>query len=283
MKPAPFAYVRPSRLADAIAELDANPGAKVLAGGQSLVPVLAMRLARPDTLVDINAIPELAGVREDGGYVEIGAAVRQRDAESLSGVPLLRRALPWVGHRELRGRGTVCGSLAHADPAAELPAVACCIGAELVAAGPDGERRIPAAEFFTGAMTTAMSPSEILTAVRFPGPRPGEAFGFAEIARRHGDFALAGVAVRVRVEDGAIADAVLTGFGVADRPVTADVTAVLRDAAPLAEALTPITDDLVDTDGDAHASPAYRRRLLHTLAGRELTRAHAQARGEEPT
>ena len=314
MKPAPFAYVRPARLDDAVAELDRSPGAKVLAGGQSLVPVLAMRLARPDTLVDINAIPELAYVRDDDGHVEIGAGVRQRDVER-SAVPLLRRALPWVGHRELRGRGTVCGSLAHADPAAELPAVACCLDASLSVAGPGGIRRVPARGFFTGAMTTALDPAEILTAVRFPRAGPGEGFGFGEIARRHGDFALAGVAVRVRVAHGEVTGAVLTAFGVSDRPVTAEVGAELGAAldahaqaadeprdrpgrartgagepsarADLAEALReplePVTDRLVDTDGDAHASPAYRRRLLHTLACRELARAYARATGEEPT
>jgi carbon-monoxide dehydrogenase medium subunit len=293
MKAAPFAYVRPPTLPDAVAELAGTAGGgKVIAGGQSLTPVLAMRLARPDTLIDINAIPELDDFTRRGDHLEIGATVRQRRVEhdpASAAVPLLGMALPWVGHRELRSRGTVCGSLAHADPAAELPAVACCLAAELVLTGPGGERRVPAREFFAGAMTTALAPNEILTAVRLPVARPGEGFGFAEIARRHGDFALAGVAVAVRTGG----EAVLTGFGVSDRPVTKDVSGVLgeavraadgdlaRLAAELGERLAPVADELVDTDGDAHASGDYRRQLFRVLASRELGKAYHRAHEEK--
>lgn len=288
MKAAPFAYVRPSSLPDAIAELaSTGGGGKVIAGGQSLVPVLAMRLARPETLVDITSVPELDRIGTAGGYLEIGATVRQRRVERdpvSAAVPLLGMALPWVGHRELRSRGTVCGSLAHADPAAELPAVACCLNAELTVTGPGGARRVPAREFFSGAMTTALGPSDILTAVRFPVAGKGEGFGFAEIARRHGDFALAGVVVRVRVR-GAETDAELTGFGVSDRPVTRSVRGELAAALSggdvsraLSGPLTAVAEELVDTDGDAHASRDYRRRLFRTLAVRELTKAYERAR-----
>jgi 2-furoyl-CoA dehydrogenase FAD binding subunit len=293
MKAAPFAYVRPSSVDEAVAELGRADGdGKVLAGGQSLVPVLAMRLARPGTLVDINAIGELDSISLTDGYLEIGAAVRQRRAErdqAAAAVPLLGLALPWVGHRELRSRGTVCGSLAHADPAAELPAVACCLDAWVVIAGPGGTRTTRAREFFLGAMTTSLGPDEILTAVRLPVSGPGEGFGFAEIARRHGDFALAGAVTHVR-RDGS---ATLTGFGVSDRPVTRSVGGELAEAVrtaggaagpddladALAGPLTAIADLMVDADDDVHASRGYRRRLFRFLASRELARAHQRAEG----
>ncbi|HET8682569.1 MAG TPA: FAD binding domain-containing protein [Micromonosporaceae bacterium] len=269
MKAAPFAYSRPSTLDDAVTELAASGGrGKVIAGGQSLVPMLAMRLARPDLLVDINGIAELGRVdRAPDGFVEIGATVRQRAVEHdpvSSEVPLLGLALPWVGHRELRSRGTVVGSLAHADPAAELPAVACCLDATLVVAGRSGPRRVSARDFYTGAMTTALAADEVLIAVRLPVARAGEGFGLAEIARRHGDFALAGVAVHVR--GGRVT---LTGFGISDRPVTRTVAA--DDLGP------DLFDSMVDTEGDAHASHGYRRRLFRVLAQRETGRALGRA------
>ena len=285
MKAAPFGYVRPSSVAEAVAELgragsdSAGSDSKVLAGGQSLMPVLAMRLARPGTLVDINGIGELDSIRLTDEYLEIGATVRQRRVEhdpAASAVPLLGMALPWVGHRELRCRGTVCGSLAHADPAAELPAVACCLDASLLITGPGGTRTVPARDFFLGAMTTSLSADEIVTAVRLPVSRPGDGFGFAEIARRHGDFAIAGVVAHVR-RDGA---ATLTGFGGSDRPVTHVVSAELAGAQVEAqvEALTSVADRMVDTAGDAHASPGYRRRLFRVLASRVLAQAYQRAR-----
>jgi carbon-monoxide dehydrogenase medium subunit len=275
MKAAPFAYCRPSSVDEAVEVLAAGD-AKVLAGGQSLVPVLAMRLGRPGTLVDITRLPGLDALAVEDGQLRIGAAVRQRRVErstEAAAVPLIGRAMPFVGHRELRSRGTVCGSLAHADPAAELPAVAACLGATITVRGPHGERRVGAREFVTGAMTTALGPDELVTDVRFPAARPGEGFGFAEIARRHGDFALAGVAVRV-VRDG---PATLAAFGVSDRPVVREVT--IDD--PTEAGLRPHTDalarEVVDTDGDAHGSRAYRIRLLGVLAAREIARAHREA------
>lgn len=286
MKAAPFGYVRPASVADALSELDSGE-AKVLAGGQSLVPVLAMRLGRPATLVDINAIPGLDRMSVDGDRLVIGATVRQRAVEHdpLAGrVPLLRLALPWVGHRELRSRGTVCGSLAHADPAAELGAVASCLDAELEVAGPGGTRTQRARTFFTGALTTTVGPRELLTGVRFPVAGPGTGFGFAELARRHGDFALAGVATMVRVDGDRVAGAVLTGFGVSDRPVTRDVTDLVAAAAraksmraALAEPVAELADAMVDTAGDAHGSRGYRARLLGVLGAEELARAYHRA------
>nr|WP_297413521.1 FAD binding domain-containing protein [uncultured Nocardioides sp.] len=292
MKAAPFAYVRPGTLEDTVAEL-ARDGAKVLAGGQSLVPVLAMRLGRPTQLVDINAVPELNQLTRDDGAVRIGATVRQRRVqrdELSAAVPLLRLALPWIGHREIRSRGTVCGSIAHADPSAELPAVASCLDATMVLTSAGGRREVPARDFFTGALSTALQPDELLTEIRFPVTQPGEGFGFGEFARRHGDFALAGVAARVRTDHNSPV-ARITCFGISDVPVTADVSEQLRAAlehtgtaparADLQRALAAhaegVAHDVVDTGGDAHASPAYRRRLIAALLAREVSRAYTHA------
>ena len=287
MKAAPFAYVRPGSLDDVLAEL-ADGNGKVLAGGQWLVRVLAMRLGRPATLVDIGSVAELGGLEQAAEVVRVGAGVRQRRLERSAearAVPLLGLALPFVGHRELRSRGTVCGSLAHADPAAELPAVASCLEATVEIAGPGGRRRVRAEEFFVGAMTTAVTPEEVLVGVEFPVARPGEGYGFGEIARRHGDFALAGVVTRVRVgADGAVTDARLTGFGISDRPVTSDVTVHMTEGpdstgdSDLADAMRELADRVVDTGGDSHGSTGYRRRLFAVLAARELANAARRAR-----
>lgn len=297
MKAPPFTYVRPATLDDVLEELSAGDGtSRILAGGQSLVPVLAMRLARPSALVDINGVSGLNHIVSSNGVLEIGATVRQRLVErhaAAEAVPLLGHALPWVGHRELRSRGTVCGSLAHADPAAELPGVACCLDAEIDVCGPRGRRSLRAREFFTGTMSTAIGLDEVVTAVRFPAARPGDGFGFAELARRHGDFALAGVVVHVHATSGRPDAADLTAFGVADRPQTRDVVAALRQAvdavgaqAPesrlaeeLGDAMSGLADQLVTTSGDVHGSRGYRQRLVAVLAAQELARAYHRATG----
>jgi len=293
VKAAPFAYARPGSVADALVELS-HDGAKVLAGGQSLVPVLAMRLAQPTTLVDINSIGELGRIDQEQGGVRIGANVRQRQVQQddvAAAIPLLRMALPWVGHRELRSRGTVCGSLAHADPAAELPAVACCLEASVTIAGTNGERVVAATDFFTAAMTTTVQPDELVTSVRFPTAGAAEGFGFAEVARRHGDFALAGVAIRVRAVDPERPELRIVAFGISDKPVARDESGWLTSAvasvgpsAPheeLRKALSAQADDfatgVVDTGGDSHGSTAYRRQLVAALSSREIARAYAQA------
>lgn len=316
MKAAPFGYVRPTTVRGVLAELaaaDGNAGrasgaggGKILAGGQSLVPVLAMRLGRPGTLVDINAVTALnviaaesAGTGKGAGtVVRIGATVRQRAAQehpATAAVPLLRMALPWVGHREIRGRGTVCGSIAHADPAAELPAVACCLGATMTVTSQRGRREVNAADFFTGAMTTVLRPDELLESVAFPVAEPGEGSGFAEIARRHGDFALAGVAVRVRGAATGRPRAAVACFGVADRPVPRDVSAWVSDVLAtvveggggdatrdaLRAGFVVAADDfaagVVTTPGDLHGSAAYRRHLVAGLVATELARATARS------
>lgn len=293
MKPAPFAYVRPGTVADVVAEL-ARDGSKVIAGGQSLVPVLAMRLGRPTQLVDINAVAELGRLSQGDGSLHVGATVRQRQLqrdELVASVPLVRLALPWIGHREIRSRGTVCGSIAHADPSAELPAVACCLEATMVLTSSRGARRVAAVDFFTGALSTAVEPDELLSEVVFPVARPREGFGFGEFARRHGDFALAGVAVRVRTDDAGSVEARLSCFGVSDAPVSRNVSVELRAAldrtgsrpsrtelaSALIEPAAAVAEELVDTGGDSHASPAYRRQLIRGLIARELARGMSMA------
>jgi carbon-monoxide dehydrogenase medium subunit len=311
VKAAPFGYVRPGSVADVVAELAAGAGtdgfggggagggsgdeATVLAGGQSLMPVLAMRLGRPDTLVDINAVPELGEIASESapaspesGYIRIGATARQRQAledPATAAVPLLRMALPWVGHREIRGRGTVCGSLAHADPAAELPAVACCLSATMALVSARGRREVAARDFFVSALTTVRAQDELLESVAFPAAVPGEGFGFAEVARRHGDFALAGVAVRVAGAATGHPEAVAVCFGVADRPVVTDVSGWANEA--LSAATAPAESVLrerfaagagdfsasVVATGDAQGTRGYRRHLIRELVASELARA----------
>lgn len=274
MKAPPFGYVRPGSVAEAIGVLEADEDAKVLAGGQSLVPMLAMRLARPSTLVDISRIGELAGLRRDDGTVRVGAAVRQRDLErsaEAGAVPLLPAALPHVGHREVRNAGTIGGSLAHADPAAELPAVAVALGATMLVRGPGGERSIGAGDFFRGPFETALGGAEVLTEVRFPAAVPGDRFAFDEVARRHGDFALCGVAAAVHVEDGRVTRASLGLLGVAGHPVAADVTDAAAAGTSPREIGALVAGDLAPP-GDLHASAGYRRRLAEVLTARCLSR-----------
>ena len=195
-----------------------------------------MRLGRPAVLVDINAVAGLDELSLSEDTLYVGATVRQRRLEHdplTAAVPLLGMALPWIGHRELRSRGTVCGSLAHADPAAELPAVAACLNATLDIAGPSGRRTVSARDFFTGPMTTVLDPDELLLAARFPAAVPGDGFAFAELSRRHGDYALTGVAVRVtHTPSGEVQRAVLAAFAISSRPVVIDITNHLTAALP---------------------------------------------------
>ena len=283
MKAAPFAYHRPASVADAVETL-AGGDAKVLAGGQSLVPVLAMRLGRPGTLVDIAALPELGRVERRGETLHIGAAVRQRRVERdplTAAVPLIGRAMPFVGHRELRSRGTVCGSLAHADPAAELPAVAACLGAVVEVTGPRGDRDGARG----GVRHRGHDHSRGRRRARHRRPVPDGGSGRGLRVRRDRAAARGLRARRGRgpgpaSAGGGVRDATLAAFGVSDRPVLRDVTELLADAATEAD-LRPATDalarEVVDTAGDAHGSTAYRARLLGVLAARELARAHSEA------
>ena len=289
MKPPPFDYVQATTLDEALDALaDAGEDAKVLAGGQSLIPLLSLRLARPTSLIDLNRVSELASIDRSNGELRLGAMVRhravERSKEAADAVPLLAQAMPLIGHLAIRSRGTVGGSLAHADPAAELPAVATALGATFTARSKaKGERTIGADDFFQGFFTTALEPDEILVDVRFPaaGPRSGAAV--EEVARRHGDFAMVGAVAAVTLDPSSdtIADARVALINVAERAVRAGAaeqalagTAVSAssDAAAFADAADLATRDL-DPSGDLHASPAYRRKVAGVCVKRALARA----------
>jgi CO/xanthine dehydrogenase FAD-binding subunit/aerobic-type carbon monoxide dehydrogenase small subunit (CoxS/CutS family) len=272
VKPAPFAYIRARSLAEALDVLGADPEARLLAGGQSLVPMLNMRLVRPSRLVDLNAVPGLDGIHATpGGGLAIGALVRHAELVSSPSVgaraPLLAAAAAHVGHRAIRNRGTIGGSLAHADPAAELPAAVVALEAHLVAASPRGHRRIAAADFFTGLFATALAPDEILVAVEVP-PSATPAWGFAEVARRAGDFALAGVAgVVIADRDRRCVAARLVAFGAGDRPQRlAAAEAALVKSGGAGAGIAAIAAGACAPTADVHASAEYRRHLVGVLA-----------------
>lgn len=282
MKPAPFDHVRATSLDHAAEMLAAEDGdAKVLAGGQSLIPLLAMRLAQPTVLVDLGGLPELAYIRDDDGIVEIGAMTRTRDVETSSviraAVPLLPAALHHVGHVTIRNRGTLGGSAAHADPAAETPAVLRALDAELVVVGPNGRRTVPAADFFRSFLVSALEPDEILTAVRIPHQPAGTVVAVEEFARRHGDFAIVAVMGSARVDgSGTVADVRISLAGAGPTPVRADAAEqLLRGQSPstdLVHAAATAAAEAIDPVSDIHGSADYRRTLAEVLTRRCLQR-----------
>jgi carbon-monoxide dehydrogenase medium subunit len=272
MKPAAFSYDRPRSVDEAVSLLAKHEDAKILAGGQSLVPLMSMRLARPAAIVDINGIDELRTMRSSGGYVHIGAAVRQSEA-ARSGVPLIVRALPYVGHWQTRNRGTVCGSLAHADPSAELAVVAVALQAQIEARSPRGTRRIAADAFFASLFTTALEPDEMVTAASFSQALPGWGFAFEEFAERHGDFAIVATACAASVaRDGSIVSLRLALGGVSDRPVVCETADAIgrRLTATDAEELCAREAAKLDPPSDRRGSAAYRRRLACAQMQRAL-------------
>ena len=286
MKPAPFEYHAPTTL-DGAVQLLAQLGdeAKVLAGGQSLVPMLNMRLTRFDALVDIGRIEELRRIERTNGTVTLGATVAQcvveRDATIAAGVPLLAKATPLIGHFQIRSRGTVGGSIAHADPAAEYPAVALALDAELEVAGPAGRRTIPAAEFFLGTWMTTIGADEILVAARFPVWGAASGFAVEEVARRHGDFAIAGAAVGVTVADGQVARAAIGLFGMGHTPLRASaaesaLTGAAASGLDAAEIGRLAVEGLEPPD-DLHASSGLRLRVGAATVSRALQRALEEA------
>ena len=287
MKPPTFEYVAVASTEEAIAQLAAQgDDARILAGGQSLMPILNMRLATPGRLVDLNRVQTLSYIVERSGGVAIGAMTRQRTAERsaliTTAVPLLAEALPWVGHSAIRNRGTIGGSLAHADPAAELPAVAVCLGARFTVRGPAGERTLAAGDFFRGYLTTALAPTEMLTEVWFPSALPGSGAAWIEFARRHGDYALVGVAAVVTLEDPTVRGASLAVIGVDGVPVrVADAERLLIGAPLSAESMAAAAESVrraIEPHDDIHATAAYRRHLAGILTVRALTRAGERAR-----
>lgn len=276
MKAPDFAYARPGTLPEAFDLLAGGEGVKLLAGGQSLLAALNMRLSAPTVLVDLNRIPDLSGVAVNGRVLRIGAMTRHCDIaasdEIAAHAPLLAMAVPHIAHPAIRNRGTIGGSLALADPAAEYPA--CCLGLEatLVAVSKDGERRIAARDFFRGIYETALEPHEILIAIEIPLPVAGASAGFDELSRRHGDYAMVGLAAQ-GVRDGASwRDLRLAFFGVGDRPTLAlEAAATMVHGRGLAAAQAALADDLSPPD-DGECSAATRMQLARVLLGRVLAR-----------
>jgi aerobic carbon-monoxide dehydrogenase medium subunit len=282
MKLPPFDYEAPHTVSEAV-ELLAEYGdeASVLAGGQSLIPLLALRLARPAVLIDINGIEELSWVSAADGWLAMGAMTREYMAEEshsvAEAVPLLAAALPFIGHEAIRSRGTVGGSLAHADPAAELPAVARALDAEFVVRGPSGDRIIPAAEWFEGYLMTSRSPDELLVEVRFPTAGRGTGVSFQEVARRHGDFAIVGLAASLTLSEGVISDARLALAGVSDVPVRAvdaeDFLVGERPSPELFDEAARRATDEIDPPADLHGTSVYRSKVAAALVRRGLRAA----------
>jgi aerobic carbon-monoxide dehydrogenase medium subunit len=298
MKPPPFAYHRPGSVDEAV-RLLAGLGdeAKVIAGGQSLVPLLNFRLAAPRHLVDINAIAGLDRLDVAGDAVAVGATVRDarllRDPAAAQAHPLLVEATGWIAHPVIRTRGTACGSLAHADPAAELPAVLALLGGSVDAVawrgGALASRRVGAADLFAGPLQTTLEPDELVVAATFPLLAAGTGWAVEELARRHGDFALAGVALTVTVDDDGMPTAGRAAYlSCAPTPVVVDIGPALGDGHGAPAALYDLVASSLDPTDDIHASGEYRRHLAATLTTRALDRALGRARvatstGERPS
>jgi CO/xanthine dehydrogenase FAD-binding subunit len=301
VKPAPFEYVRPRTATEAVTALADHADAKVLAGGQSLLPLLSMRLAAPATLVDVNRVEELAYVRTDDAGVRIGALARHADVErddaAAARLPLLREALALVAHPTIRNRGTTVGSIVHADPAAELPAVLALLGGRITARSAAGERDVEAADLFVGPLESALRPDELATEAWLPALPPRSGAAIREVSRRHGDYALVGVAALVGMGAGDGADPDGSGqddgrggeavgevqlaraayFAVADTPVVLDLSDTV-DAGPSWDRAAEHAMAALDPAADIHASADYRRHLIGVLTRRALTAAYDDAK-----
>ena len=292
MKPAAFEYFRPDSLDEALALLaEYGSDAKPLAGGQSLIPAMNFRLATPSVLVDLNAIPKLSYVaylNDSAGGLNIGGMTRQRHLERSPDVaaraPLLVETMPYIAHPAIRNRGTIGGSLAHADPAAELPAVMLSLNATIALTGQSGTRDVPASEFFVGLFSTTIRAGELLTQIRIPRAGQRSGFAFEEISRRKGDFALAGVAAVVELDNaGGCSAARIALLSVGDRPnLAAEAGKVLAGQRPSTESIRAAADAAatrdIDPPSDIHASSRYRRQLANVLTRRALERAFERAR-----
>ena len=270
MKPAPFDYLRADDEEEAVSALaEAGEDAQLLAGGQTLMPMLNMRLVEPAVLIDISRLTGRAAIHDDGAVIEVGAAATQAALESWPALarraPLLAQALPLIGHVQTRSRGTVCGSIAFADPSAELPLCLAVLGGEVVLRSRGGTRTLPAGEFQTGMLSTACRADEMVAAVRFPAAEPGAGYAFTEFARRHGDFAIVAIAVVAR------ANGVRIGVGgVAEQPAVEEWPALSGSA--LDDALDALAWSL-DAADDGHASARYRRELVRRLGKRTVQAA----------
>jgi len=282
MKPAPFDYQAPATLREAIDLLASDPEATVIAGGQSLMPVLAFRLATPSMLVDLRRVPGLGSIAVDDSGVRLGARVRWRDIEDdqrlQTAHPLLRETIAHVAHYQIRNRGTVGGSLAHADPAAELPGIAVTCDAEIILVGAAGTRTIPAGEFFTGPLSTLRRRDEIITELKLPFWPADRRWAFREFAQRQGDFALAGIALFYdEDQDGRVRNAHVGVIGACNRPQRLTEVETMLNGHPIDDELirqaAAIAAQTVDPPEDLHAGAAYRRALVATLVERGLRAA----------
>ena len=281
MKPAPFSYRRPGSLQEALETLagsaEEGAGAKVLAGGQSLVPLLSMRLAAPDVVVDVNRVPGLDSIEVTGDGVRFGALVRHADLLAHDGAaqaqPLLRLALSHVAHATIRNRGTTVGSLVHADAAGEMPMVITLLDGSVSVASASGTRTIPAAELYAGPLESTLHHDEIALEATFPALAPGEGVAFDEIARRHGDYALVGVGAVVRADGHRATSARLGFLSVCDVPTVVDVTGTWGDL----DATVELALSQLDPADDIHATAAYRAHLVRVLTGRVLQAAYDDA------
>ena len=269
MKPSAFNYRRPTTVDEAVHLLEADPDAKVIAGGQSLVPLLNFRLATPSTIVDLAGIDALDHIEVKGQQLCIGARVTQRAAAASDVVrqhfSLLPACIAHIGHQQIRSRGTVCGSIAHGDPSSELPAAAVACGSEMVVVGSSGTRTIPAADFFLAPLWTALAGDEILTEVRFPVDQPDTRVAVREYARRSGDFAIAGVVVHASFDD-TLVDPSIVAFGVGSVPVRlAAVEEVVNAGGDRAQLTDAVAADVPEPTSDGQADGTYRRELLTSL------------------
>jgi aerobic carbon-monoxide dehydrogenase medium subunit len=284
MKLPPFEYACPATINEAVALLASHDGdAKAIAGGQSLVPMMAFRVAQPSLLVDLRKLPGLNEIKIGADGVRLGALVRWRDIQDdkrlVAAQPLLKAAIAHVAHYQIRNRGTVGGSVAHADPAAEMPGIAVACDATIAVVGKGGARTIKAKDFFLGALTTALEPDEIITEVHLPAWPTARRYGFQEFARRRGDFAMAGIALYYDLAGGKAANAHIGVIGVGDRPKRlAKAEAALNGSAvndAIAEKVGEAAAVEVEPQDDIHASSAYRRALAGTMAERALKAAAA--------
>jgi len=280
VKPAPFAYERARSLDQAIELIAGTEDARLLAGGQSLIATLNMRLSRPQLIVDINRVPGLDRISLSNGQIEIGALVRyaqaERSAEVATHAPLIAKALPFIGHPAIRNRGTIGGSIAFGDPAAELPTCFVALDGEAVIAGPSGTRVVKADTFYKGLFESALTPHDVLTAIRIPVATSETRTGFAELARRHGDYAMVGLAASARAAGKALSDVRLAFFGVGTTPVRARTAEAALAAGDVDAAAKAVATDL-DPSDDVQASSAVKRQLAGVL----IQRAARQLMGEE--
>lgn len=280
MKPAPFKYHDPQTLDEVLGLLGTLDDARVLAGGQSLMPMLNMRVVQPSHVIDLNRVEGLSYIRLDGEVLEIGAMTRQRDIEFSEVVrdafPLLHEAMPLIGHRQTRNRGTLGGSLCQLDPSAELVTVAAAVDATIIVASREGVREIPFAQFPLGLMTPAIEPNEVLTAVRFPLWRPGHGFAFVEFARRHGDFALASAAVLLALNGQRITRASVTVGGIYTHPQRLPAKLEGRQASASIFEEAAGACSALEVMNDVHVSGEYRRHLAEAMVRRALEKAYGR-------